>query len=151
MAKMTPFLWLHDNNAEEAAEFYVSVFPGASKSIEMRSSGPGPWAEGATVLVSVEMLGNKVLLFNGGPEYRLTEAFSFSIACKDQAEIDYYWTRLTEGGREIQCGWLQDRFGVFWQVVPEKIAELLKSPKAMEAMMKMVKMDVGVLEAATKE
>jgi predicted 3-demethylubiquinone-9 3-methyltransferase (glyoxalase superfamily) len=151
MATMTPFLWLQDNNAEQAAEFYLGLFPEARKVSELRSSGPGPWEKGALALVTVEMMGQQVTLFNGGSPQKLTDAFSFSLACRDQAEIDKYWAALSDGGTEIQCGWVRDRFGVAWQVVPENIGELLKHPKAMEAMMKMVKMDVGVLEAAAKE
>lgn len=150
MAKMTPFLWLHDGNAEEAAAFYLSVFPSARKLNEMRGSGVGPWAAGQLAAVTVEVLGQAVTLFNGGPEQHLSQAFSFSVACKDQAEIDHYWAVLSEGGKEVACGWLLDKFGVSWQVVPEDIYELVQHPKAMEAMMKMVKMDVGVLEAAAR-
>jgi predicted 3-demethylubiquinone-9 3-methyltransferase (glyoxalase superfamily) len=150
MAKMTPFLWFHDNNAEEAAAFYLSVFPAARKVNELRSSGVGPWAAGAMAAITVELMGQAVTLFNGGPQHRLSEAFSFSVGCKDQAEIDHYWAVLSDGGKEIACGWLQDKFGLFWQIVPEKVYELIQHPKAMQAMMTMVKFDVAALEKAAR-
>ncbi len=147
MNKISPFLWL-DNNAEEAAEFYLSIFPHARKIDELRSSGVGPWPAGKLATITIELMGQAVTLFNGGPRHQLSEAFSFWISCKDQAEIDHYWSVLTAGGKEIACGWLKDRFGVCWQVVPENIIELVRHPKAMQAMMQMVKFDKAKLEAA---
>jgi predicted 3-demethylubiquinone-9 3-methyltransferase (glyoxalase superfamily) len=150
MNKITPFLWL-DNNAADAAKFYLSVFPGAKKIEELRSSGVGPWPEGELATITIELMGQAVTFLNGGPQHTLSEAFSFSIACKDQAEIDYYWGKLSAGGKEVACGWLQDKFGLFWQIVPENIVELLRHPKAMQAMMQMVKLDKAKLEAAAQE
>jgi predicted 3-demethylubiquinone-9 3-methyltransferase (glyoxalase superfamily) len=150
MNKITPFLWL-DNNAADAAKFYLSVFPGAKKIEELRSSGVGPWPEGELATITIELMGQAVTFLNGGPQHKLSEAFSFSIACKDQAEIDYYWGKLSAGGKEVACGWLRDKFGLFWQVVPENIVELLRHPKAMQAMMQMVKLDKAKLEAAAQE
>ncbi len=149
MNKVTPFLWFNDN-AEEAADFYLSVFPEAKKLEELRSSGVGPWPKGKIATISIELMGQPMTFLNGGPVYQLNESFSFSVACKDQAEIDYYWEKLTAGGKEVQCGWLKDKFGLSWQIVPENIAVVLRNPKAMQAMMQMVKLDIAQLEAATK-
>lgn len=150
MNKITPFLWFNDN-AEEAAEFYLSVFPQAKKLNELRSSGVGPWPAGKIAVITIELMGQAVTLLNGGPEHTLTPAFSFSVACKDQAEIDLYWHKLLQGGQPMACGWLTDKFGLCWQIVPENISEILKHPKAMAAMMKMVKFDIATLQAAAKE
>jgi len=151
MNKITPFLWL-DNNAEQAAEFYLAIFPHARKITELRSSGVGPWPADTLAAITIELMGQAVTLFNGGPKQHLSEAFSFWITCKDQAEIDHYWSVLTKGGgKEIACGWLKDKFGVCWQVVPENILELLRHPKAMQAMMQMTKFDKAKLEAAAQQ
>lgn len=150
MNKITPFLWFN-NNAEEAAEFYLSIFPQGKKLAELRSSGVGPWPAGGLATITIELMGQAVTFLNGGPEHQLSAAFSFSIACKDQEEIDDYWAKLGAGGSEIACGWLKDKFGLCWQIVPANIAELLQSPKAMEAMMQMVKLDIAALEAAAQE
>jgi predicted 3-demethylubiquinone-9 3-methyltransferase (glyoxalase superfamily) len=151
MNKISPFLWF-DNNAEEAAEFYLASFPQARKITELRSSGVGPWPAGELAAITIELMGQTVTFLNGGPQHRLSEAFSFWLTCKDQAEIDHYWSLLTDGGgQEIACGWLKDKFGVCWQVVPENILELLRHPKAMQAMMQMVKFDKAQLEAAAQE
>lgn len=150
MNKITPFLWFNDN-AEEAAAFYLSVFPEAKKLDELRSSGVGPWPAGELATITIELMGQPVTFLNGGPAHPLTEAFSFSVACKDQAEIDYYWENLSEGGSEIACGWLKDKFGLCWQIVPANIGRLVAHPKAMQAMMEMVKFDVAKLEAAARE
>jgi predicted 3-demethylubiquinone-9 3-methyltransferase (glyoxalase superfamily) len=150
MTKISPFLWM-DNNAEEAAEFYLSIFPQARKVDELRSSGVGPWPAGQIATITIELMGQTVTFLNGGPEHKLSEAFSFWIACRDQAEIDHYWSVLTAGGKAIACGWLKDKFGICWQVVPENIIELVRHPKAMSAMMQMIKFDVAKLEAAARE
>jgi predicted 3-demethylubiquinone-9 3-methyltransferase (glyoxalase superfamily) len=150
MNKITPFLWFN-NNAENAAEFYLSVFPEAKKVGELRSSGVGPWPAGKIATITIELMGQRMTFLNGGPAQALTPAFSYSVACKDQAEIDRYWDKLLEGGKPMACGWLTDKFGLCWQIVPEKIGEILKHPKAMAAMMKMVKFDIATLEAAAKE
>ncbi|HEY3738785.1 MAG TPA: VOC family protein [Bryobacteraceae bacterium] len=152
MNKITPFLWFNDN-AEDAAEFYLSVFSSNAKRVsELRSSGTGPWPAGKIATITIELMGEQMTFLNGGPSQTLTPAFSYSVACKDQAEIDSYWDKLLEGGgKTMACGWLTDRFGLCWQIVPENIGEILKHPKAMAAMMQMVKFDVAALEAAAKE
>ena len=150
MNKITPFLWFNDN-AEDAAAFYLSVFPQAKKLGELRSSGVGPWPAGKIATITIELMGQEMTFLNGGPGQALTAAFSYSVACKDQAEIDSYWDKLLEGGKHMACGWLTDKFGLCWQIVPEKIGEIVKHPKAMAAMMQMVKFDVATLEAAAKE
>ena len=148
MSKITPFLWFNDN-AEDAASFYLSVFPDAKKLNELRSSGVGPWPEGHLATIEIELLGQKVIFMNGGPAYQLNPAFSFTVYCKDQAELDSYWDKLLEGGgKTMACGWLTDRFGVCWQIVPENITELVRNPKGMAAMMTMIKFDIAALEAA---
>jgi predicted 3-demethylubiquinone-9 3-methyltransferase (glyoxalase superfamily) len=142
MPKPTPFLGF-DSNAEDAANFYLSLFPNARKLNELR---PG----GKVLTIAIELDGQQMTFLNGGPMHKLSEAFSFSIMCETQAEIDHWWNALSEGGHELQCGWLRDRFGLCWQVVPARIAELLKHPAAMAAMMKMKKFDIATLEAAGK-
>ena len=150
MNKIKPFLWFNEN-AEEAAEFYLSVFPDAKKVDEVRSAGVGPWPAGKIATITIELMGQPMTFLNGGPSQVLTPAFSYSVACKDQGELDHYWDKLLEGGKPMACGWLQDRFGLCWQIVPENIGEMLKHPKAMAAMMAMVKFDIATLEAAAKE
>ncbi|HEX7727990.1 MAG TPA: VOC family protein [Terracidiphilus sp.] len=149
-AQVTPFLWF-DGRAEEAVDFYTSVFPGSRKLSEMRSSGVGPFPEGALITAAFELGGAQFTAFNGGPGYPFTQAISLVVHCIDQAEIDSYWDKLKDGGAEIACGWLKDKFGLHWQIVPVQIFELLKHPKAMQAMMGMVKMDLAALEAAARE
>ena len=143
MNKITPFLWFNDN-AEEAAEFYLSVFPEAKKVSELRPAGK-------IVVITIELMGQRMTFLNGGPAQTLTPAFSYSVTCKDQAELDGYWDKLLEGGKPMACGWLTDKFGLCWQIVPENIGELLKHPKAMSAMMNMVKFDIAALKAAAQE
>lgn len=147
--KISPFLWFNDN-AEEAAEFYLSIFPEAKKLGELRSSGLGPWPEGKIATITIEVLGQPMTFLNGGPAHALTPAFSYSVSCNDQAEIDFYWDKLLEGGKPMACGWLTDKFGLCWQIVPHHISKLLKHPKAMAAMMGMVKFDIAALEAAAE-
>jgi len=149
MPKIQPFLWF-DSQAEEAAEFYVSLFPN-SKILSTHRSGP----EGAVLTVTFELDGQMVTCLNGGPMFPQTEAFSFSIDCADQAEVDRYWAALTaDGGTESQCGWCKDRFGLSWQVVPKQLFETIGGPdaagreRATAAMMQMVKLDVAKLQAA---
>ncbi|HWA95431.1 MAG TPA: VOC family protein [Terracidiphilus sp.] len=148
-AQITPFLW-YDGKAEEAVDFYTGIFPGARKLDAMRSTGAGPWPEGAVVTIGFEMGGAHYTAFNGGPGFPFTQAISLVVHCADQAEIDYYWEKLSAGGTEIQCGWLKDPFGLHWQIIPANIFDLIKHPKAMEAMMHMVKLDIAVLEEAAK-
>ncbi|MGH9412100.1 MAG: VOC family protein [Terriglobales bacterium] len=147
--QISPFLWFKDN-AEAAVAFYLSIFPASKKLSELRNSGDAPGPRGGILTIDFELNGERFTALNGGPEYQFSPAVSFVVSCRTQQEIDYYWARLTDGGTEIQCGWLQDRFGLSWQVVPANIFELLRSSKAMQAMLQMKKMDIAVLEAAAK-
>ena len=154
MQKITPFLWFNDN-AEEAAQFYMSVFP-HSKLIGMtryNEAGPGP--NGGVMTVEFELDGQRFIALNGGPQFKFSEAVSFVVNCRTQDEVDRFWDRLLEdGGQPVQCGWLRDRFGLSWQVVPTQLNELLQSGdpeqarRVMEAMLKMVKIDLHALEEA---
>ncbi|HEX4709309.1 VOC family protein [Phenylobacterium sp.] len=153
MPKIHPFLWF-DKEAEEAMNFYVSVFPN-SKVLSVQRYGPaGPGPEGSVMTADFELDGQRISVLNGGPLFNFSEAFSFVIDCKDQAEVDYYWDKLLEGGQPSQCGWLKDRYGFSWQVVPKALFETVGGPdaagrnRAMEAMMKMSKLDVATLERA---
>ncbi|WP_163998573.1 VOC family protein [Pyxidicoccus caerfyrddinensis] len=150
-SKLAPFLWFNDN-AEEAAEFYLGVFPHARKVKELRSKGVGPWPEGKIATIVIELEGQEMTFMNGGPAHQLTPAFSFFVRCDSQKELDAYWEKLMAGGgKPMACGWLTDRFGLCWQVVPRNVEELLSHPKAMQAMMGMIKMDIAALEAAARE
>ena len=153
MPKIRPFLWF-DKNAEEAAEFYISIFPNSRRTAELRTTDAGPGPKGSLLTVEFELDGEAFVALNGGsqPESQFNNAVSFYISCRDQAEIDRYWSKLLEGGGSpIACGWLKDRFGVRWQVVPENIAKLVGNPGGMRAMMTMTKLDIAALEAAAKE
>ena len=147
MNKLAPFLWFNDN-AGEAAEFYLSIFPHARKLDELRSEGLGPWPAGTIATVTLDLEGQEMIFLNGGPAYQLSPAISFFIRCDSQPEIDSYWNKLVEGGKPMACGWLTDRFGLCWQIVPRNIDALIRHPKGMEAMMGMIKLDIAVLEAA---
>ena len=153
MPKVTPFLWF-DTESEPAAELYTSVFPN-SRILEVTRYGPaGPREEGLAMTVSFELEGQRVVALNGGSDFKLNEAFSLSIDCDDQNEVDYYWEKLGEGGEHGPCGWLKDRFGLSWQVVPKRLPELLSDPdretaqRVMAAMLKMGKIEVAELEQA---
>ena len=148
--KISPFLWFN-NNAEEAAEFYLSVFPSSKKLSELRSTGVGPQPAGQIVVITIELLGQQMTFLNGGPSHTLTPAFSYSVSCNDQVEIDFYWDKLIEGGKPMACGWLTDKFGLCWQIVPHNVGVVLKNPKAMAAMMTMIKFDMAALEAAARD
>jgi predicted 3-demethylubiquinone-9 3-methyltransferase (glyoxalase superfamily) len=150
-SRITPFLWF-DNNAEEAVELYLSVFKNSRRLGEMRMSGDGgPVPKGSVLTMSFELDGLKFTALNGGPMFKFTEAISFVVSCETQEEIDDYWARLTaDGGAEGQCGWLKDKFGLSWQIVPARLGELLKTPKAIQSMMAMKKLDIGELERAAK-
>jgi predicted 3-demethylubiquinone-9 3-methyltransferase (glyoxalase superfamily) len=150
-SRITPFLWF-DNNAEEAARFYTGIFPG-SRILETvpNHTGTSP-ATAAVLLVHFELDGARFTALNGGPQFPFTESISFVVHCATQAEIDYYWERLTaEGGSEVQCGWLKDKYGISWQVVPAQISQLARSRNAMLALMQMKKLDIAALERAAKE
>jgi predicted 3-demethylubiquinone-9 3-methyltransferase (glyoxalase superfamily) len=148
MRKITPFLWF-DDQAEQAMRFYVSIFKN-SKVLEVT---PGP--DGKVMGVRFELEGQEFTGLNAGPEFKFTEAISFMIDCKDQAEVDYYWDKLTaDGGEPSQCGWLKDKYGLSWQVVPSALGELMTDPdpakanRVTQALMQMSKIDVAKLEAA---
>ena len=153
MHKITPFLWF-DDQAEQAAEFYVSVFDNSRITSITHYGQTGPGEPGQVMTVEFELDGQPVTALNGGPHFKFTEAVSFSVSCEDQAEVDRYWNALLNGGEESQCGWLKDRFGFSWQIVPAAMLRLLADPdrakanRAMAAMLKMKKLDVAVLEAA---
>ena len=155
MQKITPFLWF-DSQAEEAANYYVSVFRNSKITRTARYGDAGPGPKGSVMTVEFELDGNQFIALNGGPHYQITPAVSFVVNCKDQADVDYYWDKLTVGGMPVQCGWLTDKFGVSWQVVPTRLSELLVDPdkakaqRVMAAMMKMVKLDVPTLEQAAR-
>ena len=148
-SRITPFLWF-DSNAEEAADFYVSVFPNSRKLSELRNTGDAPGPKGGVLTVSFELDGLRFTALNGGPAYQFTPAISFVVRCDTQQEIDDYWSKLTAGGKEIQCGWLVDKFGLSWQIVPARLPELLKDSAAMQAMMKMKKLDIAELQRASQ-
>jgi len=156
--KITPFLWF-DNNAEEAAAFYTSVFKesniGSESKYDEASSEVSGQPEGSVMIVDFEIAGQKFIALNGGPHFKFTEAVSFVVDCKDQDEVDYYWSRLiADGGQESQCGWLKDKFGLSWQIVPSVLNELVgstdkdRSKRAMDAMLKMKKLDIRKLQDA---
>ena len=155
MQKITPFLWF-DTQAEEAAKFYASVFPNSKilKTARYGEAGPGP--KGSVMTVEFELAGQRMIALNGGPLFKFTEAISLSVDCKDQKEVDHYWTKLSQGGQESMCGWLKDRYGLSWQVNPAILGELLSGPDAkkakrvMEAMLKMKKIDIAALKAAAE-
>jgi predicted 3-demethylubiquinone-9 3-methyltransferase (glyoxalase superfamily) len=148
-SRITPFLWF-ENNAEEAVAFYLSIFPKSRRIGELRNTGDAPGPKGGILTVSFELDGLRFTALNGGPAFKFNEAVSFVVACETQDEIDYYWSKLTAGGSEVQCGWLKDKFGLSWQIVPARISELLKTSKAMQAMMKMKKFDIAELERAAQ-
>ena len=153
MPRITPNLWF-DTQALEAAEFYVSVFPNSSVTNVLYYTEAGPGPAGTVLTVDFVLDGQEYTGINGGPIFTFDEAISFLINCADQDEIDYYWTTLTDGGEESQCGWLKDRYGVSWQVVPEGWAEVLQDPdtdrttRAMTAMLGMKKIDIAAIHAA---
>ena len=150
-SRLTPFLWF-DQNAGEAADFYISIFKNSRRISEMRASAdlPSGIKKGSILTVSFELDGLSFTALNGGPGHPFTDAISFVVRCDSQEEIDEYWSKLTEGGAEVACGWLKDKFGLSWQIVPARIGELLSSPKAIQAMMSMKKLDIAELENAGK-
>ncbi|MDP9304049.1 MAG: VOC family protein [Actinomycetota bacterium] len=156
MNEITPCLWF-DTEGEEAASLYTSVFPN-SKIVEIARYGEaGPRPEGTVMTVIFELDGQKFMALNGGLEFKFSEAISFQVSCKNQEEVDAFWSKLSEGGEEGPCGWLKDRFGLSWQIVPTVLPELLtdsdreKSQRVMAAMLKMKKIDIGELERAAAQ
>jgi predicted 3-demethylubiquinone-9 3-methyltransferase (glyoxalase superfamily) len=153
MQEITPCLWF-DTEGEEAATFYTSVFPN-SKLVEVaRYGSAGPRPHATVMTVAFELDGHPFVALNGGPEFTFSEAISFQVSCKDQKEVDVYWAKLSEGGAEGPCGWLKDRFGVSWQIVPAALPELLaeadteKAQRVITAMLKMTKIEIDELERA---
>ena len=156
MQKIIPMLWF-DGRAEEAADFYTSVFKNSKKGAVMRNPEGAPGPAGQVLTAEWEIEGQRYVGLNGGPMFKFSEAVSLQIQCKDQEEVDYYWNRLLDGGEESMCGWLKDKFGFSWQVTPTRLTELMmssdkaKAERVMQAMMKMRKIDIAALEAAAKE
>ncbi len=150
--KLTPCLWF-DKEAEQAAEFYCSVFKNSHVGNVARYTEAGPGEPGSAMVVEFELDGQAFTAVNGGPQFQFSEAVSFQINCADQAEVDYYWDALTaDGGEESQCGWLKDKFGLSWQVVPTRLPELMSNPdtalEVTKAMFTMKKIDIPALERA---
>ena len=152
--KISPFLWF-DSNAEEAVKFYTSIFDNSKIGKVMRNGDDGPGPKGSTLVVDFELEGQQFNALNGGPMYKFTEAISFLVLCGDQKEVDRLWSLLTaDGGKEVQCGWLKDKFGLSWQIVPKVFMEMVgdkdqaKVGRVMAAMMQMVKFDIKKLQAA---
>jgi predicted 3-demethylubiquinone-9 3-methyltransferase (glyoxalase superfamily) len=151
MPKITPFLWF-DTQAEQAAKYYVSVFKQDSKILSVHRYGGGsPGKKGAVMTVDFKLRGQRLTALNGGTHYKLSPAFSLVVDCRDQKEIDDLWRKLLAGGgQESRCGWLSDRFGLSWQIVPANMARLISTPAAAQAMMGMVKIDIQGLKDAAK-
>lgn len=153
MQKITPFLWF-DGQAEEAANFYVSIFKNSKILNIARYGDAGPGPKGSVMLVTFQLEGQDFMALNGGPNYTLTPAFSLFVSCETQAEVDQLWDKLTDGGGEVQCGWLKDRFGMSWQIIPKALMELMqdkdpvKSQRVFKAMMQMKKIDIEELKRA---
>jgi len=147
MSKVTPFLWFNDT-AGEAAKFYVSTFSERGVNSKITLETP--------MIVEFEIDGQEFMALNGGPEFKFTEAVSFFVDCKDQNDVDYFWEKLSEGGKKSQCGWLKDKFGLSWQIVPSALGKLMsdpdpkKSERVMQAMLAMSKIDIATLEKAYK-
>jgi predicted 3-demethylubiquinone-9 3-methyltransferase (glyoxalase superfamily) len=153
MPKITPYLWF-DTEAEEAARFYTSIFPNSRILEVARYGSAGPRPEGTVMTVSFELDGKRFVALNGGPDFAFNEAVSFLVDCETQEEVDSYWNTLSEGGEHGPCGWLKDRFGLSWQIIPTALPRLLGDPdrkkaqRVMAAMLKMGKIDVAELERA---
>ena len=153
MPKITPFLWF-DTQAEEAAHFYVSIFNNSKIVNVSRYGEAGPGPKGSAMTVTFELDGQRFIALNGGPHFKFTKAVSFSVDCQTQEEVDKYWQKLSEGGQEVQCGWLKDKYGLSWQINPTILGEMLsdpdpqKSKRVVEAMLKMKRIDIAGLKRA---
>jgi predicted 3-demethylubiquinone-9 3-methyltransferase (glyoxalase superfamily) len=147
--RITPFLWF-DSNAEEAVDFYLTVFKNSRRLDELRTGDDSRGLKGSILTIAFELDGQKFTAINGGPMFKFTEAVSFVVRCGSQLEVDHYWSKLSAGGSEGQCGWLKDKFGLSWQIVPARLPELIKQPKAMQAMLQMKKLDISELERAAQ-
>lgn len=154
--KITPFLWF-DTQADEAARFYTSVFKNSKILNVSRYGDSGPGPKGSVMVVNFQIAGQELTALNGGPRFKFSEAFSFVVNCENQREIDEYWSKLTaDGGQESMCGWLKDKFGFSWQIVPTELGKLMthkdpqKANRVMEALLKMRKLDIAALKAAAE-
>lgn len=153
MPEITPFLWF-DDQAEEAARFYSGIFPNSKIKSVARYGEAGPGRAGSVMTVEFELDGQAFVALNGGPQFPFTEAVSFSVDCEDQAEVDRFWDALSQGGQTHVCGWLKDRYGLSWQIVPKVLPKLIggddpaRAQRAMQAMLGMTKLDIAALEAA---
>ena len=153
MPEITPFLWF-DTEGEDAANFYTSVFPNSKIVDVARYGAAGPRPEGTVMTVSFELDGKRFVALNGGPDFKFNESVSFLVNCKTQDEVDAYWSKLSEGGEEGPCGWLKDKYGLSWQIVPTALNELLGDPdrekaqRVMKAMLSMKKIEIDALERA---
>jgi len=151
--RITPFLWF-DGQAEEAANFYVSIFPNSKVGSTSRYGEAGPGPKGSVMTFAFSLDGLSFTALNGGPMFKFTEAISLVVHCETQAEVDHYWDKLSAGGQQVQCGWLKDKYGLSWQIVPNALIELVqdkdpaKSQRVMAAMMQMKKIDIAGLKAA---
>ena len=156
MQKITPFLWF-DDKAEEAMNFYISIFKNSHALTITRYGECGPGPKGTVMTAHFSLDGQEFIALNGGPEFNFTPAISFVVNCDTQAEVDELWTKLSAGGKEVQCGWLQDKYGVSWQIVPRILGELLSDPdeakaqRVMQAMLQMIKIDIEGLRRAYGE
>jgi predicted 3-demethylubiquinone-9 3-methyltransferase (glyoxalase superfamily) len=148
--RITPFLWF-DSNAEEAVEFYLSVFKNSRRLDTLMATENGPVPKGKILTIAFELDGQRFTALNGGPLFHFTEAISFVVRCETQQEVDEYWSKLSAGGSEGQCCWLKDKFGLSWQIVPARLPQLIKHPKAFQAMLQMRKPDLAELERAASE
>ncbi len=152
--KITTFLWF-DNNAEEAVNFYVSIFKNSKVLNSIRYGDVGPGPKGTVMTIEFQLDGQEFTALNGGPQFKFTEAVSLVVHCQTQEEVDYFWEKLSEGGRKVECGWLKDKFGLSWQIVPDILLALLqdsdtqKSQRVMQAMLQMKKLDIERLKRAT--
>jgi len=153
MQKITPFLWF-DGKAEEAANFYVSIFKNSKIGAATRYGEAGPGPKGTVMIVSFQIEGQEFTALNGGPQYTFSPAISFFVSCETQAELDDLWEKLSAGGQKIQCGWLTDKYGVSWQIIPRALIELMqdkdpaKSQRVFKAMLQMTKIDIEGLKQA---
>lgn len=156
MQKITPFLWF-DNQAEEAMNFYVTIFKNSKVLSVNRYGEGGPAPKGTVMTANFQLDGQEFTALNGGPMFKFSPAISFVVHCETQAEVDEYWAKLSAGGKENQCGWLDDKFGVSWQIVPNALIELLGAPdpakagRVMQAMMQMTKIDIAALKQAYEQ
>jgi len=156
MQKITPFLWF-DGNAEEAANFYISIFKNSKMGKISRYGEAGPGPKGSAMSVTFQIEGQEFFALNGGPQFKFTPAISFFVNCETQQEVDDLWEKLSAGGRTDRCGWLQDKFGLSWQIIPTVLGQLLgdkdpqRAKRAMQAMLQMTKIDINKLQQAAAE